>query len=63
MKIHYILIIGLIFLSSLFVPEVPRDSVFTNCPHTFVKVYNDFHWWLYEYDCDGSLIDITPIDE
>ena len=31
--------------------------------HTFVRVYVDGNWWIYEYDEDGKLVNVCPDDE
>lgn len=31
--------------------------------HTFVRVYSEGIWWIYEYNEDGELINIYPDEE
>lgn len=31
--------------------------------YTYVKVFENGHWWIYVYDCEGRLIDIILDDD
>lgn len=61
------LFISVLFFVSLFAfSGINGFSLKANnydCDHTFIEVTVGEKRYLYEYDCDGSLIAITELDE
>jgi len=56
-----------LFFVSLFtfngIAELSAKATDYDCEHTFIEVSVGEIRYLYEYDCDGSLIAITEISE